>query len=618
MSDTPIATAPKPHQPRHQASLTLTLAVSIGLLVLVSVGSVLWIGLGTSRRNTLDLLNVQSAMLVGDIEAAIRNHLDPVAEQAEFIHDLVASGALDPADIDHMTATMLGTLAAAPQIMATVYWDTNRQKIIAFRSPDLGMGTQITDDSQNPAAAQVLAETANASEPKWGPLRFDDLVGETFVNLITPLRRNGKVIGTLGTAVGMRELSFLMAEIGLSLEATPFILQGEDQVLAHPFLTSRHDDLSVTSPLVSLPRIGDLTLANIATREPVRGFATAAAQGVEVAAIENSGGTQIIYTKKIAGYSDGNWLIGAYLPLRQVDNEVRRLREAALAGLAMLILAMAAAILLARFIARPIRRVAASANRVAALQLHDVTPLPGSYIREINEQATAFNAMLAGLRWFETYVPRRLVARLMASEGEQAESDERELTVMFTDIVGFTALSESMSAGAIKELLNDHFTLLGAAIEAEGGTIDKYIGDALMAFWGAPDHMPDHAVHACRAAKAIAAALTADNIQRRRQGKPLVRIRIGIHTGTAVVGNIGAPGRINYTVVGDTVNTGQRLEALGKDLHQGEPDTFILLSGTTAQALADTSDLVPLGEYELSGKRQAIEVFQLATRARSA
>ena len=612
MSDARPANATKP---RHQFSLTLTLAVSIGLLVLISVCSVLWIGLSTSRRNTLDLLNVQSEMLVGDIEAAIRDHLDPVSDQIEFIRDLVASGALDPADRDHMTATMLGTLAAAPQIMATVYWDTNRQRHLAFRSPDLGIGTEITDDSQNPHAAQILAATANISKPIWGPLRFDENIGETFVNLITPLRRNGEVVGALATAIGMRELSFLMAEIGLRLEATPFILHGDDQVLAHPFLTSSHGDLSVTSPTVSLARIGDLTLANIAARKPVRGFSTAASRGVEVAELAKSGGAQIIFSKKIDGYSDNSWLIGAYLPSQQVNTELRRLRNAAFAGLALLILAIVAAIILARFIARPIRRVAAGANRVAALQLRDVTPLPGSYIREINEQATAFNAMLAGLRWFETYVPRRLVARLMASDGEQAESDERELTVMFTDIVGFTALSEAMSASAIKELLNDHFTLLGTAVEAEGGTIDKYIGDSLMAFWGAPDHMPDHAAHACRAAKAIATALTADNIQRRQKGRPPIRIRIGIHTGTAVVGNIGAPGRVNYTIVGDTVNTGQRLEALGKRLHKGEPDTIILLSSATAQAVAGTTDFVPLGKFELSGKQQSIEVFQLPTPA---
>ncbi len=600
-------------RPRHQVSLTVTLTVSIGLLVLVAVGSVLWIGLSTTRRNTLDLLNVQSTMLVGEIESAIRNHLNPVFEQATFIADLVATGALDPADGERLSAVMLGTLAAAPQIMATVYWDPDLQKLIAFRDPGTGTGTLTGNDSQDPAVAAMIARVTAASGPQWGAPAFSRDAGETFVNLIAPLRRGDEFLGTLGTVVGMRELSFLMAEISLRLEATAFILYGDDQVLAHHHLTSANDELSETAPTVPLSRIGDLTLQRLAERKPIPGFANAAAAGVEVSAIESGGQTQIVFTKLIDGYSDRNWLIGAYLPLQQVNAELLRLRDAALAGLATLILAIVAAIGLARIIARPIRRVAAGANRVAALQLNDVQPIPGSYIREINEQASAFNAMLTGLRWFETYVPRRLVARLMASHGNETASDERDLTVMFTDIVGFTSLSETMSAGAIKELLNEHFTCLGAAIEAESGTIDKYIGDALMAFWGAPDHLPAHAAHACRAAQAIAAALAADNRHRRAQGKPPVRIRIGIHTGPAVVGNIGAPGRMNYTIVGDTVNTAQRLEGLGKRLPPDQSDTTILISQATASALDDNFSPVPIGEFELAGKREPLAVLQLST-----
>lgn len=610
-SSEPIADPTPP--PRRQVSLTVTLTVSIGMLVLIAVCSVLWIGLSTTRRNTLDLLNVQSTMIIGEVEAAIRNHLDPVFEQIRFVESLVATGALDPADKDRFAAVMLGTLASAPQIMATVHWDANLQKLVAYGTPDLGTGIVVSDDGKNPLSAEALAHAASVSAPDWGPPLFDEDIGETFVNLLAPLRRGEIYYGALGTAVSMRELSFLMAEIGLRLKATAFIIHGDDQVLAHPHLTSPHGDLSDDQPTVSLSRIGDPALQALAQREPVPGFAAAAAQGVEVSAIENGNQVQIVFTKRIAGYSDRDWLIGAYLPLQQVNAELLRLRDAALAGLATLVLAVVAAIGLARVIARPIRRVAASANRVAALQLNDVAPIPGSHIRELNEQATAFNAMLAGLRWFETYVPRRLVARLMASHGDETASDERDLTVMFTDIVGFTGMSETMSASAIKELLNEHFTCLGTAIEAEGGTIDKFIGDALMAFWGAPDRLPAHAAHACRAAQAIAAALAADNRQRRNQGKPPVRIRIGIHTGSAVVGNIGAPGRMNYTVVGDTVNTAQRLEGLGKRMSGDQSDSVILISQATANALDDAFDPVPIGKFELAGKLKPLEVLQLPT-----
>ena len=145
-------------------------------------------------------------------------------------------------------------------------------------------------------------------------------------------------------------------------------------------------------------------------------------------------------------------------------------------------------------------------------------------------------------------------------------SHERVMTVMFTDIRGFSTLAEHMDAKDIADLLNRHFQLLSSCIEAEGGTIDKFIGDSVMAFWGAPEQIPDHAERALRAARAIQRAVIADNRRRRETGEPILAARAGLYTGPVVVGNIGSLSRVNYTVVGDTVNVASRIEALSKDL----------------------------------------------------
>ena len=219
--------------------------------------------------------------------------------------------------------------------------------------------------------------------------------------------------------------------------------------------------------------------------------------------------------------------------------------------------------------------------------------------------------MLGGLKFFERYVPQRLVNRLMAGGGgEELASAERQLTIMFTDIVSFTSMAEHLPAGEVADFLNHHFTLLVRAVEAEEGTIDKYIGDALMAFWGAPDRQDDHALRACRAALAIAEAVAADNARREAAGRPAVRLRIGLHSGPAVVGNIGAPGRINYTIVGDTVNTCQRLEAMGKDMDQGAAVT-ILISGATAAHLDDSFTIERAGTFRVRGRNEDLEVYRL-------
>ena len=200
----------------------------------------------------------------------------------------------------------------------------------------------------------------------------------------------------------------------------------------------------------------------------------------------------------------------------------------------------------------------------------------------------------------------------LIQKGENREiiSEERELTVMFTDIVGFTSKSEGQPAADVAEFLNEHLTILGSCVDAEEGTIDKFIGDALMAFWGAPDHQDDTADRACRAALAMAKEIETDNRIRKSEGKEPVRLRIGIHTGPVVVGNIGAPGRVNYTIVGDTVNATQRLESLGNKVESNE-DVTILISAVTKSLLKGHYTLSRLGSFDVKGKEEELEVFRL-------
>ena len=209
-------------------------------------------------------------------------------------------------------------------------------------------------------------------------------------------------------------------------------------------------------------------------------------------------------------------------------------------------------------------------------------------------------------------MPKKIVERLIKTgEVRDTISDAREITVMFTDIAGFSAASEGMSAPEVAAFVNHHFSLVAGCIEAEDGTIDKFMGDSVMAFWGAPDLQTDSAERACRAADAIAAAVHADNKQRKAAGEPAVGIRIGIHTGPATVGNIGAARRLNYTIIGDTVNIGQRLEQLGKEVYPAGTEVSILVSGDTARKLKTDFKPVAAGRHKLKGRIGEIEVFKL-------
>jgi adenylate cyclase len=221
--------------------------------------------------------------------------------------------------------------------------------------------------------------------------------------------------------------------------------------------------------------------------------------------------------------------------------------------------------------------------------------------------------MVRGLQWMDAYVPRQLVQRLLHLGRDAEVSEHQDITVMFTDIVGFTDLTQGMSAAETAAFLNRHFALLTAEIEREGGIVDKFIGDGLMAFWGAPDRVEDHAARACRAALAIREAVRQDNARRAAAGEPPVEVRIGLHTGPVIVGNIGVHGRLNYTAVGDTVNIASRLEQYAKEYKTAGAagQVAIAVSAETVDAAGLKAGARSHGPVRLRGSRREIEVFFL-------
>ena len=596
----------------HGVPLSVTLAASMGLLVVAGVGAVLAISWVAGRQNTLDLLNEKSISIVETIETGIDNHLNPATAQLGFIARRIAAGELHPDDDVAFVSTLFGALAAAPQVNAVLFYNRDLEELSVFQDPSGQTGMQRSDVSGYAILRRAAAELRDVEGAFWGEVVYRPDVGATYVNLRLPVRIKDQYLGFLVAAVSMPELSELVTEVGDAFEATAFVLLGDGQVLAHPNLMSPHPDLAEDKPTVGIERVGDMVLQNLRFGESTRGFEEAAAVGVEVGLVEVGGMDHVTFTRTIDRYGEEPWIVGAHVPVGRVDRELQRLTRAGVAGLIVLLLSLGAAILLGRYIAKPIRRFANSASEIGRLELANVSNLPRSWIRELNEQAHGFNTMLQGLRWFETYVPKTLVERLMRSESDApARSTERMVTVLFTDIVGFTSLSERMAPHEAETFLNQHFALLAGCVERYGGTIDKFIGDALMAFWGAPDAQPDHATRACLAAKAIIGEIQQDNDRREKDGLRRIRVRVGLHTDRVMVGNIGAPSRMNYTIVGDGVNTGQRLEALGEELDDGS-DVIVLASGAVAGEIdPELIDLRPVGQFLLKGKDVPLDIFRL-------
>jgi adenylate cyclase len=205
-------------------------------------------------------------------------------------------------------------------------------------------------------------------------------------------------------------------------------------------------------------------------------------------------------------------------------------------------------------------------------------------------------------RAFESYFPPAVVSRLLADETAVAGSRNREITVLFSDIAGFTARSTTMSPEAVQSFLNTYFSRMVAIVFRHGGTVDKFIGDGLMVFFNDPEDQPDHAERCVRSAIEMQAAVRALSAELVAAGEPAVQIRVGINTGPAIVGDLGSADRLSYTAVGGTVNLSQRLESAA-------PIGGILISATTAAQLPPALALEPVADVHVKGFHDGIRAF---------
>ncbi len=452
-----------------------------------------------------------------------------------------------------------------------------------------------------------------------GRILFAESTSTTLLNHRTPVRRNGQFLGVLIASVSTASLSEFLAQNPFGPEMSAFILAGGDSVIAHSRLTATVAGLSDNQPLPYLGQVGDKILERAAAAGKLTPVPGASSRPIVDTLEDADGASHVLVYQTIDRYGATPWVAGLHLPRSLIDRALMRIDVMAAIGVVILLATVLAAYLLGRALARPVREIAAAATRIHDLQVDAGKPLGISHFRELDDAVRAFNAMLAGLSGFQTYLPKSLVHRLM-QRGHIANvrSEEREVTVLFTDISNFTGFSENLPADGVAAFLNRHFTLLVKCVEEQGGTVDKYVGDSLMAFWGAPDTQPDHAERAFSAALDMALAVRRENAARQAAGLEPIRIRIGLHSGPAVVGNIGAPGRVDYTVVGDTVNVARRMESLSKSLAWDRQEAIILVSSGTIQHLGLGFESFSIGAHSLKGRDGPVEIFRLAWAPRVA
>src|SRR6266446_5389849 len=306
------------------------------------------------------------------------------------------------------------------------------------------------------------------------------------------------------------------------------------------------------------------------------------------------------------------WTLATVIPeaefLGPIETTIRHL----LIGLAILILA--AGILsawLARWvIATPLITVVNELKHVEHFELNQVQRHPSRLV-ELENLSSAIADMAGGLAAFRKYIPADLV-KILVREGIEPRpgGSIRTLTVLFADIAGFTGLSERLGDRIIP-LLSSYLDTMSREVSTHGGTIDKFIGDAVMAFWGAPATNADHAVDACRAALACQRALRTSGLTD-DGGRPL-KVRIGVNSGQMLVGNIGSEFRLNYTVIGDAVNVASRLEGANK-----EYGTDIIIGDETRHLAGEHIEVREIDRLMVYGRTGGIAIYDLLSMSETA
>lgn len=319
-------------------------------------------------------------------------------------------------------------------------------------------------------------------------------------------------------------------------------------------------------------------------------------------------GTQYLaFTTPLMDIFGSNWVAVVVTPLKQVLGHVIQVQQEVLLFVILIgILSSVVVVYFSRRISSPIGILSQEIEQVSQFHLEEHAPTTSS-VREIVILDRAIASMKQVVQSFARYIPLEVVKNLLKTHMPVALGGKKAaLTVFFSDIAQFTTIAESHPVDELMPLLEEYFASMSRIILEKGGTIDKFMGDGIMAFWGAPLPDPHHPERACEAALLCSAMLKGFNAKRQEEGKPAFFTRFGLHSGPVIVGNIGTEERMNYTVIGDVVNTTARLQEVDKVYH-----TSILISEEVYKSLGPEYIGRPVDVVAVKGKTRKTKIYEL-------
>jgi len=422
------------------------------------------------------------------------------------------------------------------------------------------------------------------------------LIGFT---VAAPFHASGKVVGIAAIDLTLDGLSEYLAERKISPGTLSYILDQQGRVIAN---SERAKTYTNENGQVELQHI-----TSLGNELPAIAFSSRPRQNETLFSFAHAGQRYVASLSTLPPQFGKRWQLFIVTPLRDFTSTLERNNNRLLIfGLIAIALQILVIYFLSTVISSPLEKLALKVARIQEFSSENLPPLE-SPIREVAILSRAIDTLDTAIKSFAAFVPVSLVKQLLESDQKlELGGHSRFLTIFFSDLEAFSTLSEELPAQDLLLRVSAYLEIVTKIVNEEAGTIDKFIGDGVMAFWGAPALLEDHAWHACVAALRIQHGMKVMNDRWNEQELKPLNIRIGIHSDAVLVGNLGSKERMGYTVIGDGVNVASRLEGINKEF-----GTRICISNSVFKEAGERLCVRPIDDVTVKGRRAKIPIYEL-------
>ncbi len=567
----------------------ISLKVSVlGLFLTLFIATILTIVLVTSLRfykSQMVISDQQMETVAREVQRELYGVLHPAEQSTALAVKLIESNTIDldsTAEMEDFSLELLKTITNA----AMVYWgDTQGNFIISRREPDNTISSEIINRSSKPPTdnyiyrdstgkiIKIVPQAKITYDPRTRPWYIDAINKKSFiwskayvffsgagktlgVTAAQPVIKNNILRGVVGIDMKLESLSEFLKGQKLGKTGVAYIINQSGNLIAHPGLVNIQQQND---------KDGQLNHIRELPSWQAKAFDVFQKTGNQKFVFQDNKLSYLASIKNVPGFKDKQWRIVVVVP---EDDFVGELKHANITTIQICAIILIFGILLitlySRQISKSLGKLVTITRKIREFDLSETPPID-THIQEIAYLTDAVYSMRTGLRSFQKYVPADLVRILVhKGMGDQIGGSRKDITIFFSDIKSFTTIAEKIPPEELMQHLCDYFDVVSTIIRDNSGTIDKYIGDAVMAFWNSPVPDEKHCYHACISALRFQEKLAQLNKIWNDTGKPALPTRIGIHTGEAIVGNLGSSTRVNYTAIGDNINLASRLENINR------------------------------------------------------